>query len=135
MRRIIRRKRSGYALGFALCLIGIMVLIVVLWNAWPNVSASQDIFSALRSYLWTEQLDLGFGVSLKLIYLTIAGAATFFSGIVILALSRQVFFVSSEGVLLHCPYCKNHWKATRAKGFAECPYCRQFIQPTATLPK
>ncbi len=135
MRRIIRRKKSGYAAGLTLCLIGMLVMLVVLWNAWPNVSASPDIFSALKSYLWTGKLEFGFGISLKLIHLTIAGAATLFLGIFVLALSRQVFLVSSEGVLLQCPFCKNHWKARRAKGFAECPYCRQFVQPAVTLPK
>ena len=135
MRRIIRRKKSGYALGFTLCLIGLIALSAVLWKAWPNVSASNDVFSALESYLWTKQFDFGFGVGLKLMHLAIMGAATLFSGIFVLALSRQVFFVSAENVLLQCPYCKNHWKAKRAKGFAECPYCRQFVQPSIKRPK
>jgi len=130
MKRIIRRKKSGYALGFTLCFIGLIVLFAVLWEAWPNISNSPDVFSALGSYLWTKQFDFG-GVSLKMIDLTIIGVAVLALGIFILALSRQVFSVSvEENVLLKCPYCKNHWKASRASGYAECPHCRQFVQPT-----
>jgi hypothetical protein len=130
MKKIIRRKKSGYALGFTLCFIGLIVLFTVLWEAWHNVSNSSDVFSALESYLWTKQIDLG-GVSLKLMHLTIISAAVLVLGIFILALSRQVFSVSAEeNILLKCPYCKNHWKASRASGYVECPHCRQFIQPT-----
>jgi len=131
MKRIIRRKKSGYALGFTLCFIGLIVLFAVLWNAWPNVSDSPDVFSALGSYLLTKQVGFGGGVSLKLIDLTIIGAAVLALGIFVLALSRQIFSVSAgENVLLKCPYCKNHWKTSRASGYAECPHCRQFVQPT-----
>ena len=131
MRRIIRRKKSGYALGFTLCLIGLIVLFTVLWKAWPNVSASYDVFSALGSCLWTEQFDFGFGVRLILMHLTIKGAATLVLGLSVLMLSRQAFSISwGENILLQCPYCKNHWKARRAAGFSECPHCRQFVQPT-----
>jgi len=131
MRRIIRRKKSGYALGFALCFIGLIVLFAVLWKAWPNVSASDDVFSALESYLWTKEFDFGFGVRLKLMHLTMMGTAALVLGIFVLAFSRQVFSVyTGENVLLQCPFCKNHWKASRGRGLAECPHCRQFVQPT-----
>jgi hypothetical protein len=131
MKRIIRREKSGYALGFILCFIGLIVLFAVLWKAWPNVSNSPNVFSALGSYLLTKQFDFGVGVSLKLIDLTIIGVAVLALGIFVLALNRQVFSVSTgENVLLKCPYCKNHWKASRASGYAECPHCRQFVQPT-----
>ena len=131
MKRIIRRKKSGYALGFTLCFIGLIVLFAMLWEAWPSISNSSDVFSAFWSYLWTKQFDFGVGVSLKLIDLTIIGGAVLILGILVLAFSRQVFSVSAkENVLLKCPYCKNHWKASRASGYAECPHCRQFIQPT-----
>ncbi|MFQ6068795.1 MAG: hypothetical protein ACE5KD_04540 [Candidatus Bathyarchaeia archaeon] len=131
MRRIIRRKKSGYALGFALCFIGLIVLFAVLWKAWPNVSASDDVFSALSSYLWAKQFDFGFGVRLKLMHLSILSLAVLALGIFVLAFSRQVFSVyAGENVLLQCPFCKNRWKAGRASGWAECPHCRQFVQPT-----
>jgi hypothetical protein len=131
MKRVIRRKKSGYALGFSLFSIGLIVLFAALWNAWPNVSGSYDVFSALWSYLWSKQFDFGLGVSLKLMHLTIIGAAALVSGIIVLALSRQIFSVyEGDHVLMKCPFCKNHWKARRASGFAECPHCRQFVEPT-----
>jgi len=129
MRRMLRREKSGYTLGVILCLIGLLLLAVVLWKAWLHVSVSQLALSELWSYLWTEQLDFPLGVGFKLIYFTIVGTLIFFSGIVLLALSQKWFTLSGETVLLKCPYCKNHWRASRAKGWAECPHCRQFIQP------
>jgi len=131
MRRIIYRKKSGYALGFTLFSIGLIVLFAVLWKAWPSVSASHDVFSALWSYLWSKQFDFGLGVSVRMIHLTIVGAVALFLGIIVLVLSRQIFSVyAGENVLLQCPFCKNHWKSRRAGGFAECPHCRQFVEPT-----
>jgi len=130
MRRVIRRKNSGYALGFVLFCVGLIVLLAVLWRAWPNVSASQDVFSALWSYLWSEQFDFGLGVRLKLMHLAVMSAAAMVLGIIVLAFSQQIFSVyAGENVLLQCPFCKNHWKARRAGGFAECPHCRQFVEP------
>lgn len=132
MRRILRREKSGYALGLIFCLVGLFLLAVVLWKAWLHVSVSQLVLSDLWSYLWTEKIDLPFGVGFKLTDLTVMGAAIFFSGTVMLALSQKWFTLSGETVLLTCPYCKNHWRASRAKGWAECPHCHQFIQPQLT---
>ena len=130
MRRIIRRKKSGYVLGFTLFFIGLIALFAVLWNAWPNVSASDDVFSGLGSYLWANQFDFGSGVGLKLMHLTMLGAAALVLGIFVMAFSRQVFSVyAGENVLMQCPFCKNRWKASRGRGLAECPHCRQFVEP------
>jgi hypothetical protein len=131
MRRIIRRKKSGYALGFVLFSTGLIVLFAVLWKSWPNVSASDNALSALELYLWTEQFNFIPGVTFKLVYVTAMGVFFLAFGLVVLAFSRQVFSVTGdESVLLRCPYCKNNWKANRAKAWAECPHCRQFIRPT-----
>jgi len=132
MRRILRREKSGYALGLIFCLVGLFLLAVVSWKAWQDATVSQHVSSDLWSYLWTEQFDFAFGVGFKLIHFTILGAAIFLLGAVIMALSRKWFTLSGETVLLTCPYCKNHWRASRAKGWAECPHCRQFIQPQVT---
>jgi len=129
MKKITIHYITGYALAFALCFIGLTVLVAVLWTAWPNVSTSYDILSALETYLWTKELDTGFGITLNLMHLTIIGAATLVSGITILAFSRQIFY-EGESVLLQCPFCKNQWKANRARGWAKCPHCNQLIQPT-----
>jgi len=132
MRRILRREKSGYSLGIIFCLIGLSLMAFVLWKAWLHVSGSQHSLSDLWSYLWTEQLDFPLGVAFKLIYFTVLGIAIFFTGTVMLTLSQKWFTLPGETVLLTCPYCKNHWRTSRAKGWAECPHCRQFIQPQVT---
>jgi len=135
MRRIIRRQLSSHILGSLLVLVGVIILIVVFWKAWSGVSASSNVLSSLWSYILTEQVDLASTVTLKLLYLSIMGAIFLVLGIVVIAFSRQVFYLSGESVWLTCPYCKNHWRASRAKGWAECPHCRQFIKPNVEKPR
>jgi len=135
MRRIIRRQLSSQVLGILLCLVGFAILLVVFWKAWSGVSASSNVLSSLWSYILTEQVDLASTVTLKLSYLSIMGAIFLFLGIVVIAFSRQVFYLSGGSVLLTCPYCKNQWKTSRAKAWAECPHCRQFIQPDVAKKK
>jgi len=135
MRRIIRRQLSSHILGSLLVLVGVIILIVVFWKAWSSVSASSNVLSSLWSYILTEQVDLASTVTLKLLYLSIMGAIFLVLGIVVIAFSRQVFYLSGESVWLTCPYCKNHWRASRAKGWAECPHCRQFIKPNVEKPR
>jgi len=129
MRRIIRRKLSGQVLGVLLLLVGVGILFVVFWKAWSAVSASPNVLSAVWSHILTEQVNISSVATLKLTYLSIAAAIFLVLGIVVLGFSRQVFYLSGESVSLQCPYCKNSWRARRAMGWAECPYCRKFIQP------
>jgi hypothetical protein len=128
-RKVLGRIKSGYALGFVLCLAGLILLVAVFLNAWPQMSGSQPGLSELWSYLWTAQLVFPFGIRLQLIYVGISGVVLFFGGIIVLLLSEKWFIFAGETVLLTCPYCKNHWRTSRAKGWVECPHCRQFIQP------
>ncbi|MDH5734281.1 MAG: zinc-ribbon domain-containing protein [Candidatus Bathyarchaeota archaeon] len=130
MRKITTRYITGYALGFALCLAGLTVLVAILWSAWPNVSISNGVFPALEQYLWTKEFDIGLGVKLKLMHYTITGTAVLVLGIFVLVFSRKVLYVE-ENVLLQCPFCKNQWKASRAKGWGKCPYCNHTVHPTA----
>ncbi len=129
MPRIIRTKQSGQALGAVFCLMGFMALLVVLWKAWPDTSGSSNILSALWFQIVSQQISLGSAVTLKLTYLTVIGTAFVISGLIVLALSRQIFHVSREPTLLQCPYCRNQWRARRAMGWAECPFCHKFINP------
>jgi len=129
MRRITIHYVIGYALGFVLCFVGLTVLVAVLWKAWPDVSGSYDVFSALEAYLWAEEFDFGFGVRLKLMHLTVMAAAALVLGVFVLAFSRQALY-EGERVLLQCPFCKNQWKASRARGWSTCPHCNQLVQPT-----
>jgi hypothetical protein len=73
-------------------------------------------------------------LDLKLLYISIAGTLVLVVGLVTLILSREIFYSSGESVSLKCPYCKNTWKARRSLGWAECPYCRKFIQPQVAKP-
>jgi hypothetical protein len=109
--------------------VGFGILLAVFWKAWSRVSASSDALSSLWSYILTAQVDIASAVTMKLSYLSIMGTIFLVLGIVIIAFSRQIFYLSGESVLLQCPYCKNQWRTSRAKGWAECPHCRQFIKP------
>jgi len=93
------------------------------------VSTSDGVFPALEQYLWTKEFDLGFGAKLKLMHLTMMGAAALVFGTFVLAFSRKVLYVR-ENVLLQCPFCRNKWKASRARGWGTCPYCNRMVQPT-----
>ena len=118
----------SYALGLGLSIVGSILLIVALWSAWPDVANSDDIFAALQAQLWTEELDSGLGVRFKLMEVTILGTALLVLGIFVTVLSRQVFH-AGKYIFLKCPFCKNRWKATRARTWAKCPHCNRFIQP------
>jgi len=129
MHRIIRTKQSGQILGSLLCLMGSAALLVVFWKAWPNVSGSTNVFSNLWSEILAGQIAVASLVTVKLLYLTILGTVLLIFGVIALAFSRQIFIVSRGSTLLQCPYCRNQWKAGRAMGWAECPFCRKFIHP------
>lgn len=129
MRRVIRRKLSGEVLGALLFLVGLGILFAVLLKAWSGVNGSSNFLSSLWTYVLTEQINLLETVTLRLSYLSVMAAIFLTLGIVVLAYSRQVFYLSGESVTLICPYCRNNWKARRAVGWAECPHCRKFIQP------
>jgi len=127
---ILRRQKSGYALSLILCLIGITALFVALWKTWLKVSSAQDPFSAFWTLLWREQLDVIPGIEFKLAYLVILGTVTLISGVVVLGLSRQWFYLPiGETVLFQCPFCKKQWKAHRSQELVNCPYCRQQTYP------
>lgn len=129
MHKIIRTKQSGQALGVILFIIGLAAILAVLWKTWPSVSGSSNVLSSLWTQILNQQISLGSTVALKLIYVTIMGTVFLILGLIVLVLSRQIFYVSRGSTLLQCPYCKNQWRARRAVGWAECPFCRKFINP------
>jgi len=129
MRVIVHRKLASHVFGFVLLLVGLVVLFLVFWRAWPSVSASSNVLSSLWSYVLTEQVELAWIGELRLVYVTVLGAVFLFLGVFVLGFSRRILYLSSGPVLLQCPYCRNDWKARRAVGWAECPHCRKFVQP------
>lgn len=128
MTRITVYNLVGYALGIGLSIVGSIFVIAALSKAWPNVVGADHILAALETYLWTAELDSGLGIRFKLMEITILGTALLALGIFVTLLSRQVFH-AGKYIFLQCPFCKNRWKATRARTWAKCPHCNKFIQP------
>ncbi|MEM3565965.1 MAG: hypothetical protein QXK18_03725 [Candidatus Bathyarchaeia archaeon] len=108
---------------------GVVVLFLVVWKAFPKISGSADLFSAFLSLLWTEELSFFSWFSLKLVYLVVLGDFLLIAGIVLWLLSRQWFVVPSATVWFECPFCKKKWRATGDKALVHCPYCRQLVHP------
>jgi len=138
----ILRKKTGYALGILLCLIGIIMLGLVLWKLWEaEVFSSSDVFRALIA-----QLDAynPFGIGLKLVHYSIVGVILLLVGGGILVARRERIQVVEEvTALLECPRCKNQWKEPLGKehlksmGYPQvrtlsrrkCSNCGKFIRP------
>jgi len=132
MSRIIITKLSSRVLGAFLCLLGLGMLAFVFWKAFPSVSTSSNLLPALWSTILTEQIEIASLVSFKLVFIFVLSVFFLGLGVTGFVLSRQVFYAAGSPVLLKCPYCNNSWKAKRAKGYAECPHCRKFVQPQVT---
>jgi len=132
MKRILRRQTSAYALSLMLCLVGIMVLLIVVWKTYPQLSSSADPFSTFLSLLWSENLSLISGIEFKLVYLVILGDVMLISGIVLWILSRQWLLVPGNTVWFECPFCNKKWRSIRDKALVYCPYCRQLVHPRIT---
>jgi len=134
MSRIIITKLSSRVLGAFLCLLGLIMLAVVLWKAWPTVSTSTNLFASLWSTILAEQVEIASLASFRLIYLFALGLFFLSLGVVAFVLSRQVFYGAGSPALLKCPYCNNTWRVRRAKAYAECPHCRKFVKPQVIRP-
>ena len=145
MRMTIIRKKTGYALGLSLCIVGIIMLLITVWKLWAEeVFASSDVLSALQASLWTEYTDLTLGIGLKPIHYTIFGILLLVIGSTILIARREKVTVTEEAtVLLECPQCKHQWRESMSKthlksmGYPrvrtlsrrKCPKCAKFIRP------
>jgi len=141
MRRTIFKKKPGYTIALALCIVGVLMLLIVVWKTWEEgVYSSPDILSALSDSLFTTTLGLG----LQLIHYTILGFALIIVGVAILVARREkVTVVEEVSVLLECPSCKNQWRESLSKEHLEsmgypkvrtlsrrkCSNCAKFIRP------
>jgi hypothetical protein len=141
MTMTILRKKTGYALGVLLCVIGILLLAFVLWKLWnAEVFAQPDVFQALMVQLEVSPLGLG----LKLLHYSFMGLIFLFVGAGILAARREKIQVVEEvTALLECPRCKKQWEEPLGKeqlksmGYPQvktlsrrkCPSCGKFIRP------
>ena len=141
----ILKKKTGYALGLLLCIIGGILLIVLVWKWWDEeVFASSDMLSALSASFWAEYPDIALGIGLKLIHYTILGIVLLVAGSAILIVRRERVTVTEEvTVLLECPHCKNQWRESMSKPHLEsmgypkvrtlsrhkCTKCAKFMRP------
>ena len=145
MRMTIIKKKTGYALGLSLCIIGTIMLLITVWKLWAEeVFTSSDVLSALQASLSTEYADIALGIGLKPIHYTIFGIVLLVIGSAILIARRERVTVTEEAiVLLECPYCKHQWQESMSKthlksmGYPrvrtlsrrKCPKCAKFIRP------
>jgi len=73
----ILKKKPGYTIALALCIIGALMLLIVVWKTWENgVYGSSNVLSALNTFLFTTDLWLG----LQPIYYTILGSVLLVGG-------------------------------------------------------
>ena len=142
MSMTILRKKTGYALGILLCVIGVIMLGLVLWKFWDaGVFGSDDFLAALGTEL---NKDNAFGIGLKLLHYSIGGVILLLVGVGILVARRERIQVVEEvTALLECPRCKNQWEEPLGKeqlksmGYPQvrtlsrhkCPKCAKFIRP------
>lgn len=146
----ILKKKSGYALGVILCVIGVILLLIVVWKSWQEgVFSSTDPLSDFSTLLM-ETSDIVLGIDLKPLHYTILGFVLLIVGGVILAVRREkVRVVEEVTALLECPLCKNQWREPIAKaqlksmGYPEvrtltrrrCSNCGKFIRPKIVTTK
>lgn len=139
------KKKTGYALGIVLCIIGIMMLGLVLWKFWDaGVFSSPDGFSALSTQLLEGEMDIAFGISVHPGYFSIVGGVLLLiGGIILVARRERIRVVEQVTALLECPSCKNQWKEPlgreqlKSMGYPQvrtlsrrkCPNCGKFIRP------
>jgi len=137
----ILKKKPGYTIALALCIIGALMLLAVIWKSWENgVYGSSDVLSDLNTFLFKTNLWLG----LQPIYYTVLGFVLLIGGVAILVGRRErVTVVEEVSALLECPFCKNQWRESLSKTHLEamgypkvrtlsrrkCSNCAKFMRP------
>jgi hypothetical protein len=141
------KKKTGYALGIALAVIGIIMLGLVLWKFWgAEVFNSPDILQAMSTQIWEPYADIALGMGLKLVHYSILGVILLVvGGIILVARREKIQVVEEVTALLECPRarCKHQWEEPLGKeqlksmGYPQvrtlsrhkCPKCAKFIRP------
>jgi len=152
MTMTILRKKTGYALGILLCVIGIIMLGLVLWKLWDaRVFESPNFLSEMSvQLLEAEHADITLGTGLKLVHYSIVGVILLIiGGIILVARRERIQVVEEVSALLECPRCKNQWKEPLGKeqlksmGYPQvrtlsrrkCSNCGKFIRPKIVTTK
>ena len=146
------KKKSGYALGVILCIVGVIMLLLVLWNLYQAEALtslsdfSEELLEGKFVILETEIKLIG----LKPIHYTVLGVVLLIAGGTILIVRREKIRVVEEvSVLLECPYCKNQWREPmsqahlKSMGYPQvrtlsrrkCSKCAKFIRPKIVTTK
>ena len=144
MRRTILKKKPGYTIALALCIIGALMLLIVLWKTWQDgVYSSSNIISELNISLFNTTLVIG-PLELQLIYYTVLGFVLLIGGVAILVGRRErVSVVEEVSAVLECPFCKNQWREALSKAHLKsmgypkvrtlsrrkCSSCAKFMRP------
>jgi hypothetical protein len=140
----VLKKKSFYALGGALGVFGVMMLLIVVWKWWDAsvFSNPANMVPAITSSFETELL--GSGTEVTILHGTIIGIVCLIAGSAILVMRREKITVTEEvTTLLECPLCKNQWQEAMSKTHLEsigypkvrtlsrhrCPKCAKFIRP------
>ena len=146
MRRTILKKKPGYTIALALCIIGALMLLIVIWKTWEDgVYSNPDIISAFSNSLFAPtHSDISLGIGLQLIHYMILGFVLLIGGVVILVGRRErVTVVEEVSAVLECPFCKNQWRESLSKthlksmGYPKvrtlsrrkCSNCAKFMRP------
>jgi len=145
VRMTIIKKKTGYALGLSLCIVGIIMLLILVWKWWDlGVFTDQNSLSAMQASFSTEYADIALGIGMKPIHYAISGIVLLVIGSAILIARREKVTVTEETtVLLECPQCKHTWRESMSKthlksmGYPrartlsrrKCPKCAKFIRP------
>ncbi|UCH31296.1 MAG: hypothetical protein JSV05_07300 [Candidatus Bathyarchaeota archaeon] len=132
MKRKLRRYKFGYVLGTMLAFIGLLIIVMIISRALPEINSSSTPLQAFWDFLWAEELGLFLGVRIQFSFLFIlAGAILVLAGAVF-AFSKQWFFLPGKNMKLQCPFCKKYWTSTYDRGQVVCPHCRHLIHPKLT---
>ncbi|UCE16270.1 MAG: hypothetical protein JSV12_01250 [Candidatus Bathyarchaeota archaeon] len=140
----ILKKKPGYTIALALCIIGALMLLAVIWTMWNDgVFSSPDVPSALSTSLFNTTLGIE-PLKLSLIYYLILGFVLLIGGVAILVGRRErVTVVEEVSALLECPFCKNQWRESLSKAHLKsmgypkvrtlsrrkCTQCAKFMRP------
>ncbi len=144
MRRTILKKKPGYTIALALCIIGALMLLIVIWKTWEDeVFSSSNVISELNISLFNTTVGIG-PLELQLIYYMILGFVLLIGGVAILVGRRErVTVVEEVPAVLECPFCKNQWRESLSKAHLEsmgypkvrtlsrrkCSSCAKFMRP------
>jgi hypothetical protein len=80
----IPKKKTVYALGLLLCIIGTMMLLILVWKWWDRSIHILGHALNFKCGFWDPYDDMALGIGLKLVHYAILGVASLTVGSAIL---------------------------------------------------